>query len=65
MHTELTDAWLHLENASVSLTAALGEASTVEALILVPLIGDARRLRDAIDALRSAVAEPVTAATPR
>lgn len=65
MHTELTDAWLHLENASVSLTAALGEASAVEALILVPLIGDARRLRDAIDALRSAVAEPVTATTPR
>ena len=65
MHTELTDAWLHLENASVSLTAALDEASAVEALILVPLIGDARRLHDAIDALRGAVAEPVTAATTR
>lgn len=35
MHTELTDAWLHLENASVSLTAALDEASAVEALIIV------------------------------
>jgi len=65
MHTELTDTWLHLENASVSLTAALDEASAVEALIIVPLIGDARRLRDAISALRSAIAEPLTAATPR
>lgn len=65
MQTELTDAWLHLENASVALTAALSDASAVEALILVPLIGDARRLRDAIDALRTAIAEPVTAATTR
>ena len=64
MHAELTDTWMHLENASVSLTAALDEASAVEALIIVPLIGDARRLRDAISALRSAIAEPLTAATP-
>lgn len=65
MHTELTDAWLRVENASVSLTAALEEATALEALIIVPLIGDARRLRDAISALRSAIAEPLTAATPR
>ena len=65
MHTELTDAWLRVENASVSLTAALAEATALEALVIVPLIGDARRLRDAIDALRTAIAEPVTAATPR
>lgn len=65
MHTDLTHAWRHLANASVSLTAALEAATALEALILVPLIGDARRLRDAIDALRDAIADPVTATPPR
>ena len=57
MNEALTQALHTAEFTVASLREALSKASPVEALLLMPMIGEARQLHSAIAALESAKAE--------